>query len=111
MAMSNWFPVVLTLPTAKRWLTLATCTPRPTRELAYTSAKVAEAALKPTVPELAMLLPIMSSDCEAALSPLKPCPKPMSFLVQFCNNKTSVYDCSVHRQHCSFTDTCFSFLY
>jgi hypothetical protein len=77
MAMSNWLPVDETVPVVKRWLIDATCTPKPTRELAYTSANVAEPALKPTVPEFAMLLPMTSRFCAAAFKPLRPCPKPM----------------------------------
>ncbi|CPL34710.1 Uncharacterised protein [Bordetella pertussis] len=71
-------PVVEILPTVKRWLMALTFTPRPTRELAYTSANEAAPDLKPTVPELAMLLPITSRFCEAAFRPLNPCPNPMS---------------------------------
>src|SRR5690606_32407309 len=80
MAMSNWLPVPATVPMVKRWLTRDTWVPRPTRELAYTSANEAEDDLKPTVPELAILLPMMSRSCAAAFRPLSPCPKPMVYL-------------------------------
>ncbi|MNT62485.1 hypothetical protein D3C72_2002100 [compost metagenome] len=77
IAMSYSPPPPLTVPTVKRWLMAATFTPRPTRELAYTSANDVVDDLKPTVPELAMLLPMTSRFCAAAFKPLNPCPKPM----------------------------------
>jgi hypothetical protein len=54
--------VLVIVPIAKFWLMAATWVPSPTREFAYTSAKDAEDDLKPTVAELAILLPMTSSD-------------------------------------------------
>jgi hypothetical protein len=77
MATSSGRLLVCVTPCVKFCVTPATEAPRPTREPAYTSWKVAAADLKPTVLELAMLLPMTSRLAAATPSPLMPWEKAM----------------------------------
>jgi len=79
MARSSGLLVTVMLPWVNCWLIAAIWVPMPTwvlpppSDAAKTSAKAVVADLKPTVPELAMLLPTESSALADALSPLNPC--------------------------------------